>query len=44
MIVLGYEGGPGGSVGIATDYVLDGPGIESLGFRPFVCYKSENVY
>jgi hypothetical protein len=26
---LVYECGPGSSVGIATDYGLDGPGIES---------------
>ena len=25
-----FNGGPGSSVGIATDYELDGPGIESL--------------
>jgi hypothetical protein len=25
---MNYQGGPGSSVGIATDYGLDGPGIE----------------
>jgi hypothetical protein len=29
------EGGPGSSVGIATDYGLDGPGIESRWERDF---------
>jgi hypothetical protein len=29
------EGGPGSSVGIATDYGLDGPGIESRWGRHF---------
>jgi hypothetical protein len=30
-----YEGGPGSSVGIATGYGLDGPGIESRWGRDF---------
>jgi hypothetical protein len=29
--------GPGSSVGIATDYGLDGPGIESRWGRDFLC-------
>ena len=36
-IVILCTNGPGSSVGIATDYGLDGPGIESLWdeiFRP----------
>jgi hypothetical protein len=34
--VLPDEGGPGGSVGIATDYGLDGPEIESRWGRDFL--------
>jgi hypothetical protein len=30
-----FSGGPGSSVGIATDYVLDGPEIESPCGRDF---------
>jgi hypothetical protein len=30
-----YESGPGSSVGIATGYELDGPGIESRWGRDF---------
>jgi len=34
-IVLFYTCGPGSSVGIATDYRLEGPGIESWWGRDF---------
>jgi len=34
-IVHSMTGGPGSSVGIATDYRLDGPGIESRWERDF---------
>jgi hypothetical protein len=37
-LILDYQmnaGGPGNSVGIATDYELDGPGIESRWGRDF---------
>jgi hypothetical protein len=33
--VLYYNGGPGSSVGIATGYGLDGPGIESRWWHDF---------
>ena len=38
FIALGYFGGPGSSVGIATDYGMDGPGSNPGGdeiFRPY---------
>jgi hypothetical protein len=35
MFVLNNMGGTGSSVGIATDYGLDGPGIESRWGRDF---------
>jgi hypothetical protein len=33
--ILTVNGGPGSSVGIATGYGLDGPGIESWWWRDF---------
>ena len=35
MLPICYASGPGNSVGIATDYGLDGPGIESQWGRDF---------
>jgi hypothetical protein len=34
-IIYSHYSGPGSSVGITTDYGLDGPGIESCGARFF---------
>jgi len=36
-MTLHVSGGPGSSVGIATGYGLDGPGIESRWGRDFPC-------
>jgi hypothetical protein len=36
-----FGGGPGSSVGIATDYGLDGPEIENLGGRRIIAQKDQ---
>jgi len=35
-----FSGGPGSSVGVATDYGLDGPGIESRWGRDFPPFQT----
>jgi hypothetical protein len=37
LFTYSFQGGPGSSVGIATDYGLEGPGIESRWGEIFRC-------